>query len=146
MIKSLLALVPFISLVSTAAFGPANQVLERRGAYAGGGWCLISADDTDSSCPPGNKNLGDNNEGCCCPDGYVRSSTDFFACCQPGSACGSSLDLEPFCADSSWVLWNATDSGYFCCLQGQVGTQQQECAGAAVNVPATLSAQMVSDI
>jgi hypothetical protein len=35
------------------------------------------------------------------------------------------------CADSSWVLWNATTAGYptdfFCCLPGQLGTDDGSC-------------------
>jgi hypothetical protein len=65
-----------------------------------------------------------------------------------GSSCLDALQAEPFCADSAWVLWNATmetvgPTGYFCCLPGQIGTQQFNCDSGAVNVAATLSAQSV---
>jgi hypothetical protein len=45
--------------------------------------------------------------------------------------CVGPFELNPFCADVSWSLWNATEYftgyDYFCCLPGQVGLQNGEC-------------------
>jgi len=71
-------------------------------------------------------------------------SNSQLTCCPQGSACLDGLESLPTCADSSWVLWNATTTtnaaGYFCCLQGQIGTQNYECDSGSLNVAATLSA------
>ena len=64
-----------------------------------------------------------------------------------GSSCLDTLQANPFCADSSWVLWNATSqevgSGYFCCLANQIGTQDMACDFVAAALPSTLTAQKV---
>ena len=56
------------------------------------------------------------------------------------------IQAAPFCADSSWVLWNATNlgtDGYFCCLPGQQGTQSLTCADANTEVVSSLQAQQL---
>ncbi len=58
------------------------------------------------------------------------------------TTCGESLAAIPFCADSNWVLWNATGS-LFCCLSGQIGTMSSLCVSGTTEVAATLSAALV---
>jgi hypothetical protein len=62
------------------------------------------------------------------------------------------------CADNSWTLWNTTTAdypiGFFCCLPGQLGTQDGYCvppngldgAQVAVRVCASFSCPIVSPI
>jgi hypothetical protein len=55
--------------------------------------------------------------------------------------CVGPFELNPFCADVSWSLWNATDYfteyDYFCCLPGQVGLQNGECTSIKQASPST---------
>jgi len=61
------------------------------------------------------------------------------------------FNVKPFKLEevirSSWVLWNATNQdarfGYFCCLQGQVGTQDLTCDSGSLNITCTLTAHKV---
>lgn len=103
---------------------------------------------TSGNCPSGSTQLGDVNLDVCCPNGMTQEDSTgpgARVCCVDGGSCLTALQAIPFCADSTWVLWNATsqDPGhtYFCCQQGQTGTQDLDCVGAATNVAATLSAQ-----
>jgi len=140
-----------LGLGATANYIPAMQV-ERRAAFAGGGWGLSTTSSDQSGCPSGTTWLdshGWDNINICCPNGFTQQSNgdsnSNLVCCPSGSACLDALEAEPFCADSTWVLWNATmqtsnDVGYFCCLQGQIGTQNFECDSGAGSVPATLEA------
>lgn len=65
--------------------------------------------------------------------------------------CTAAFAAVPFCADNSWSLWDAADeaaqeneqSGYFCCLPGQVGLQTGDCVDSNTEVPASLSASLV---
>jgi len=135
---------------------PAVQ-LERRAAYAGGGWGLSTTASDQSGCPVGTTWLdahGWSNINVCCPNGFTQQSNGDgnaeLVCCPNGSACLDGLELEPFCADSTWVLWNATMQtsetvGWFCCLPGQIGTQTFECDSGAANIPATLSAANIGN-
>lgn len=134
------------SLAATASafipFVPAVPV-ERRYAYEGGGWGLM----TSGNCPGGTTQMSDVNLYICCPNGMTQedgTGPGARVCCVDGGSCLTALQATPFCADSTWVLWNATsqDPGhtYFCCQQNQIGTQNMDCVGAATNVAATLSA------
>jgi hypothetical protein len=65
-----------------------------------------------------------------------------------GSSCLSSITAEPFCADSTWVLWSTPGSSgsgnvLFCCLQSQIGTTDALCVSGNTDVAASLSASMV---
>jgi len=123
-------------------FVPAVPI-ERRYAYEGGGWGLM----TSGNCPSGTTQMSDVNLYICCPNGMTQedgTGSGARVCCVDGGSCLTALQATPFCADSTWVLWNATsqDPGhtYFCCQQNQIGTQDLDCVGAATNVVATLSA------
>jgi len=133
---------------------PAVQI-ERRAAFAGGGWGLSTTSSDQSGCPRGTTWLdasGWSNINICCPNGFTQQdygdANANLVCCPPNSACLTPLESDPFCADSTWVLWNATQQttaavGWFCCLEGQIGTQEFECDSGAANVPATLSAAQI---
>jgi len=138
-------------------FGAAANILPalqlgRRATYAGGGWGLSTTSSDQSGCPSGTTWLdahGWSNIDVCCPNGFTQQdygdSNAELVCCPNGSACLDALEAEPFCADSTWVLWNATMQtsatvGWFCCLPDQIGTQNFECDSGASNVAATLSA------
>jgi hypothetical protein len=58
------------------------------------------------------------------------------------TTCSEALSATPFCADSSWALWNATGT-FFCCLPGQIGTMSAVCVSGTTDVAATLSAALV---
>jgi hypothetical protein len=169
----LLALVLSLATATAANSNPAIR-LGQRAPYAGGGWALLISGS--SNCPAGTTKLDagvafGGGQYLCCPNGFEQQGSggiDGITCCpsgklilhsqaQPqyewelltclGSSCLDTLQLDPFCADSSWVLWNATSqdagSGYFCCLANQIGTQDLSCDSAAANIPATFAAQNV---
>jgi len=66
-----------------------------------------------------------------------------------GTSCQEALEQTPYCADTTWTLWNATYQGayygYFCCLPGQVGMNNGDCDPAGTIPSPGLSAIMVSD-
>ncbi|OCK76989.1 hypothetical protein K432DRAFT_407696 [Lepidopterella palustris CBS 459.81] len=124
------------------------EPIERRYPYAGGGWALM----TSGSCPSGTYRSYDVNLDVCCPNGMAPqdgTGPGARVCCTESSSCLTPLQSEPFCADSTWVLWNATtqDAGrtYFCCLPNQIGTQDLACVGGSTNVAASLSAVKLNE-
>ena len=67
---------------------------------------------------------------------------------QTATSCVDAISAEPFCADSTWVLWNATTglfapTSYFCCLPGQQGTQNMDCESAATEIVSSLQAVQI---
>ncbi|KAE9367237.1 hypothetical protein N431DRAFT_445896 [Stipitochalara longipes BDJ] len=150
----LLARVLSLATVTAASINPAIR-LGQRAPYAGGGWALLISDNNDD-CPAGTTEMdaGNNFGGgphLCCPNGFEQQGTggiNGITCCPKGSSCLDTLQLNPFCADSFWVLWNSTSedagSGYFCCLVNQIGTQDMACDSAAADIPATFTAQNVT--
>jgi len=128
---TILSLLLAICLSANAEIG-ARAAIERRYPYAGGGWGLLAV------CPAGTYQI-DAGGGYqhCCPNG-MTTSINGLGCCIDGADCGAAIEAEPFCADSTWVLWNATGS-LFCCLQSQIGTTQG-CVSDTTDVVASLSA------
>jgi len=66
----------------------------------------------------------------------------------PDESCLDAIQVTPFCADSSWVLWNSTTSGhapyaFFCCEPGQQGSNNIECESSDTVIAATLLAQSI---
>jgi len=147
-------MVLFLSFaIATAAnIAPAIR-LGQRAPYAGGGWGLLISPNTDCAAGTTKEDAGvafGAGQYLCCPDGFAPQGgggINGITCCSNGSSCLDALQAEPFCADSSWVLWNATSqdvgSGYFCCLENQLGTQDMACDSGSSNIPASLAAQMI---
>jgi hypothetical protein len=114
---------------------PQTFDLNSRSARTAGGFVLVAA-----TAPPQVTNCGD---GWYCPidTGELQCTargTDtgnaVEACCPTAgdTNCLPALQKDPLCADSSWVMWNATlqsgfATGYFCCLPGQIGLQTLLC-------------------
>lgn len=82
-------------------FVPAVPV-ERRYAYEGGGWGLM----TSGNCPSGTTQMSDINLYICCPNGMTQedgTGPGARVCCVDGGSCLTALQATPFCADSTWV-------------------------------------------
>lgn len=63
--------------------------------------------------------------------------------------CATAVFEAPACADNSWVLWQGSRKGYFCCEPDQIGIlggsgDVGKCVASNVPVSATLSATRVS--
>lgn len=157
--RSSIVLSLLAAAICAAAFESfnADSELERRFPYAGGGWGLRT-----NSCPAGTFVVdGGGGYQRCCPNGMVAPDVGLF-CCVGGklcllsedpnipriliriieTTCGEALSAIPFCADSNWMLWNATGT-LFCCLPGQIGTMSALCVSGTTAVAATLSAALV---
>ncbi|KAN0107942.1 hypothetical protein V8E51_007684 [Hyaloscypha variabilis] len=76
----------------------------------------------------------------CCPIGmFTGSSLD---CCIDDADCTAALLAIPFCADSTWTLWNSTTANVlFCCLGDEIGLQEVSCVNDATEVASTVSAE-----
>jgi len=114
--------------------------LSQASLYQSGGWGLVISDPANAlNCPSGTEPHSDADVTICCPNNYTSSDTSGIGariCCQPGTGCLAPLEASPNCADSSWVLWNQTQSsiynaGFFCCLPGQQGEQTTDLIGCA---------------
>ncbi|KAI0597953.1 hypothetical protein F4775DRAFT_601912 [Biscogniauxia sp. FL1348] len=65
--------------------------------------------------------------------------------CRTGENCTANLAAAPFCANSSWIMYN--NAGYFCCEEGQVGYNNGNtdgCATSTADIPDRASALDVS--
>ncbi|KAH8714863.1 hypothetical protein GQ44DRAFT_408126 [Phaeosphaeriaceae sp. PMI808] len=130
-----------LTLLTSLAFSASTIASElvQRGYLVGGGFGLRAG-----ICPSG---LNKYYCGTCCPSGFepitTCSSTDTnTVCCPKGVTCTATLSATPFCADPSWVLWitTAVKGVHFCCLPGEIGTNNAECVGSGAVVAATLAA------
>jgi hypothetical protein len=128
-----------ISLPIASAIDAA--LLLSRNTVSGGGWAQHA-----TSCAPTFKLC--THGSTCCPGNTdcVESGTGSH-CCASGTTCHDLIVAAPQCADDSWSLWNSTTlpsgQGYFCCLPGQIGTNQESCVAAGSNVVPTLNAHLV---
>ncbi|KAI1265899.1 hypothetical protein F5Y18DRAFT_30863 [Xylariaceae sp. FL1019] len=56
----------------------------------------------------------------CCPKSSKCSKpSNDYVCCRDGEDCTADLRATPYCANSSWVMFN--NRGFFCCDRGAVG-------------------------
>jgi hypothetical protein len=132
--------------------------LEEKSLYQAGGWGLIVGGS--SNCPPGTRSHTSITVTVCCPTNYVSPDSQGIGgrvCCPPGMLnliykginCLENLQATPYCADSTWALWNQTlgvQGSFFCCLSGQQGEQSSSavaCTSGAIDF-GTNAAQSVS--
>jgi len=62
------------------------------------------------------------------------------------TSCYSALASTPFCADDSWAMWwisGPANSGYFCCLDGQIGLTSKQCVSNEEVIASSLTASFV---
>jgi hypothetical protein len=153
-----------------------GRSLEKRAVYAAGGYglalstcpasdpsqCDGDGSASDTCCPNGFSVVTPSGQNCkgylagwvCCPNGmYSTPCHERDLKLESDTQCSDAFEAEPYCADSSWVLWNVTagsaienGAAYFCCLQGQVGSNNIECLAGSTNLIATLAAAKVLTI
>ncbi|KAI0154868.1 hypothetical protein GGR57DRAFT_511828 [Xylariaceae sp. FL1272] len=64
----------------------------------------------------------------CCPTSSKCSKrSKDYVCCPDGEDCTADLTVGPYCANSSWVMFN--NHGFFCCDRGAVGYNDSNADG-----------------
>ncbi|KAI5920257.1 hypothetical protein F4810DRAFT_447941 [Camillea tinctor] len=72
----------------------------------------------------------------CCPSSTECPNQYNTACCRSGENCTSTLATTPYCANSSWIMYD--NAGYFCCEDGQIGYNNRGtdgCVSSSADIP-----------
>jgi len=141
--SSILNLLLFAAVSTAKATAFDHPTLYGRGVRNTGGWPLA-----ETSCPADTTDCGFQ----CCPNSLsciATGSRDLAEACCPGpDDCTASLQKAPACADSSWSLWNSTDTsyddGFFCCLPSHVGLNSGDCVATSEVSDPTETAKLLS--
>jgi hypothetical protein len=125
--------------------------------------CLVGTTSCDLACCPNSLvrqiNLDSNwADQACCPDCESHSPPlksgilSRYSCIillivtNQATNCYSALQSTHFCSDDSWAMrWIAgpANSGYFCCLEGQIGLTSKQCVSNEEVIASSLAASFV---
>jgi len=126
-----------------------------RDAYQGG-WPLALTGSNSPSCPSAVSAACNSTSltPACCPTGQTCVVNDDIGaqyCCPTGADCKTAVLDFPVCANSTWDMFYANSGHYFCCMPGQIASQDITlwgglCEPANQAIPTSLLATLVSQV